>query len=248
MPRGKSNRNHFQRLTDWVVITTHNEAETIGPLLERLGDFRVGRIVVDERSTDGTKNACLAGGLDEYIPIDMPYHFGIGACQRVGMRRALAYGAKRVAIIDAGGSHDPADVVRLFQCLTDADMIIGSRFVPGGRYVRGNGPRWRPIGSRLYARLMNASIHGAKFRDWTSGFRAFRAPLVQYLCKQKYIGGMNGWHAESLAHANAHGAKILEIPITYTFTESAFRASTAAEMISVWLHTMHHIGGRPKTK
>lgn len=240
-------RYNPRRRSVWAVITTRNEESSIGPLVEAIWTLGVGTVVVDDGSVDQTYDAAREAGADEVmlIPDDLvPY--GIGPCQRIGMRKALAWGAGQVVTIDAGGSHDPASIPGLVGALKDHDMAIGSRFCVGGEYLRGDGPRWRPWGSRVAAHVMNLTVHGAKFSDWSSGFRAFRAPLVEQLIRHRYVGTMYGWQIEALARAVESGAKIAEVPITYTAGESSFKGSHVGELVQVWGHVLHHIGGSPK--
>lgn len=238
----------FARRLVWAVCTTHNEEDTIGDLVTACRTLGLGVVLVDEGSTDQTVDVAKNAMVDEIIYIDPQVHgkFGIGKCQRIGMRKALAWGATHIVTIDAGGSHDPREIPALVGALKDHDMAIGSRFCVGGNYVKGGGPWWRPVGSRVVAGLMNATVRKARFSDWSSGFRSFRAPMADFLCRQTYIGINHAWQIESLARAHERGAKIAEVPITYIFTGSSFRAATVHDLVKVYLHVFSHVGGPQK--
>jgi len=238
----------YARRKVWAVCTTHNEEDTIGGLVEAVRTLGLGFVLVDEGSTDQTIDVAKNAMVEEVIYIDPAQHghMGIGACQRIGMRKALAWGASHLVTIDAGGSHDPREIPALLKALKDHDMAIGSRFCVGGVYVKGGGPWWRPVGSRVVAGLMNGTVLKARFSDWSSGFRSFRAPMADYICRQSYMGINHAWQIESLARAHERGAKIAEVPITYRYTGSSFRLATVHDLIRTYLQVFFHIGGPPK--
>lgn len=202
-----------------AVVTTHNEAATIGPLVRAL-DMDV--VVVDEHSTDATTSIAHVAGA-----MVLAHEGGIGPCQRRGWRAALSMGADRIVQIDAGGSHDPADVPRLLA--DDAELVIGSRFCPGGSH---EGPRWRSYGSRVYAAAANRR-YGQSIADWTSGFRVFDRMLASDLLHFDYTATMHGWQAEALAAVVDIGAKVAEVPIRYTPSASSLKPRVIAEAIRV---------------
>ena len=144
---------------------------------------------------------------------------------------------------DAGGSHDPAAAKSLLdvQTLTGAEIVVGSRFVPGAIY-RGEASPWRPLLSRVAASACNMAT-GARYFDWTSGYRVFTADALQELLDKFYHARMHGWQIEVLAQANAMGMHIVEWPIEYTAGRSSFNWRVAHEASNSWLHVFFHIGG-----
>lgn len=209
-------------MADYAVITTHNEAETIYDLIAGLHQLGLSVIVVDERSTDGTPDIAWSTGADL-----IHRQGGIGPCLMEGWRAAIEAGATRILQIDAGGSHDPLEAKRLLD--VDADIVIGSRFVPGGVH---NGPRWRQRVSRAYAQLWNR-YYNTPIRDWTSGYRCFTAEAAQALDKP-YRSSMHAWQAEVLAEACELELSIVEVPITYTGGRSSLSPSVAWEAVKAW--------------
>src|SRR5215470_8941731 len=162
-----------------VVIPTYNERESLPRLVERLRAAvpHAHLLVVDDGSPDGTGQ--LADGL---AAADSRVHVlhrttknGLGAAYVAGFTWALERDYGVVVEMDADGSHAPEDLPRLLAGLTDADngsgadLVIGSRYVPGGRVV--NWPRHRELlsrGGNLYSRL----ALGVRINDITAGYRA----------------------------------------------------------------------------
>jgi dolichol-phosphate mannosyltransferase len=157
-----------------VVIPTYNEAENIRLILDRLRAAQPAFdvLVVDDGSPDGTGTIA-----DEYAARDQAVHVvhraakeGLGAAYLEGFAWALARDYDVIGEMDADGSHQPEQLHRLVDALADADLVIGSRYVPGGSVV--NWPlrrRWLSKGGNLYIRL----LLGVRIRDVTAGYRLF---------------------------------------------------------------------------
>lgn len=217
-----------------VCVTTFNEAATVGALIERLRAQEHGVIVSDGGSTDGTRERAKSAGAaaiggEKRLPI------------REGLvrafRLALYSEADRIAVIDAGGSHDPADLPRLLE--HDADVVIGSRFVPGAHY---HGRAWRGTLSRAAGFVCNLCVSGAWVRDWSSGYRVYSRPAVEEILSHRYRASMHAWQMEALAHLVAAGLGIVEAPITYRAGRSSASLKTVYEATLVWSHMLHHLG------
>lgn len=163
-----------------VVIPTYNEAGNIAWIVGRLRRARpeVDVLVVDDNSPDGT--GAIA---DDIAARDPQVHVlhrtakdGLGAAYLAGFGWALDAGYDVVGEMDADGSHQPEQLHRLLDALRSADLVIGSRWVPGGSVV--NWPRRREALSRsgnLYVRV----LLGIDVRDATAGFRVFRRAALE---------------------------------------------------------------------
>lgn len=209
-----------------TVITTRNEGATVGTLVHAMR--RHGHvIVVDAASEDDTVERARRAGAVVLGKHRMP----IGPALMTGWRAALGAGATRVIQIDAGGSHDPLEAYRLWATLRQADIVVGSRFLPCSDYT--GGPWWRPVGSRMAARACNL-VQGSKLTDWTSGFRAFRAEALRVLLRHQYQAQMHGWQIEVLARALDSELLVKEVPITYRAGRSSFDLAVAREAVRVW--------------
>ncbi len=213
-----------------AVITTYNEAGTIGALLDTL-TWRVDAVhLVDGGSTDETASIAAEHGAKV---IAMGTRTPIAECLRMGWKTALDAGADRIVQIDAGGSHRAYNLPHLQ--LSDADVVIGSRFVTGSRYI-GN-PR-RRLMSWLAGIACNLAVPGGCWNDWTSGYRVFSREAAEYLVKQDYTAQMHGFQIQVLAHAARAGFLIEERPITYIAGRSSFNTKVAREALGVWWRLM----------
>jgi len=164
-----------------VVIPTWNERENIAALVERVlaADPRIHAIVVDDDSPDGTGRAAeaLARGSRRVTVLHRRGERGRGLAGREGFVHALARGCDLVVEMDADFSHDPADLPALIAAAREADVVIGSRHVPGGREM-GRSALRRLITwcAGLYLRR---ALGVPRVRDVTSGFRCFRAEALR---------------------------------------------------------------------
>jgi dolichol-phosphate mannosyltransferase len=226
----------------WLTIPTFNEAGNVKRIvpaalaqLERLapGDHRV--LIVDDASPDGTGELGerLAAELDAVEVLHRPRKEGLGRAYLAGFERALAGGAALVFVMDADYSHDPASLPALLDAAQHADLVLGSRYVPGGGIV--DWPRLRRLLSRagsLYARL----ILGVGVRDLTGGYRCIRREVLEAvepstLRSQGYV-----FNIELTFRALRAGFRVREVPIQYrdrTVGESKISLPIAFE--ALWL-------------
>jgi dolichol-phosphate mannosyltransferase len=204
----------------WLVLPTYDEAENLERLVRALlpelaaaaPDHRV--LVVDDASPDGTGRIAdrLAAELPAVEVLHRPAKEGLGPAYLAGFARALAGGAERVLEMDADGSHDPRDVPRLLRAGDDADLVLGSRYVPGGR-VEGWGLVRRLV-SRAgcsYARR----VLGVGVRDFTGGFKCFRREVLDALELERVRANGYGFQIELTYRALRAGFRVREVPITF---------------------------------
>jgi dolichol-phosphate mannosyltransferase len=203
-----------------VVVPTYNEAANLEPVLARLRGAvpEADVLVVDDGSPDGT--GAIADRIASADPAVHVLHrtekAGLGAAYIAGFRWALADGYDAVVEMDADGSHAPEELPRLLAALRDADLVIGSRWVPGGE-VR-NWPVSRLLlsrGASLYTRVLLRY----PVRDATAGYRVYRRAVLEDLkldevASQGYCFqidlGWKTWRA---------GFRVVEVPITFTERE-----------------------------
>jgi dolichol-phosphate mannosyltransferase len=200
----------------FVVVATYNERENVEPLLQglraALPDAEV--VVVDDHSPDGTGEV-----LDELREHDRLLHvihrddeLGYASAQIAGMLYALAHGAGILVSMDADLSHDPAYLPDIVALLRDSDVVIGSRYVPGG--VVRNSPWRRRFLSRC-ANVISRTLLGLPAADCSSGFRGYRAALLRRAelgsCKARGYGLLE----ELLFRCRALGARVTELPIVF---------------------------------
>lgn len=202
-----------------ICLPTYNERANLEPMIAALqhvlrdGD-RV--LVIDDSSPDGTGEIAdrLASELDFVDVLHRARKEGLGPAYIAGFRRALADGAELVLELDCDFSHDPEDVPRLVAAAeAGADVVLGSRYVPGGRV--GN---WGLI-RRLISR--GASLYTAVFlrlgvRDPTGGFKCFRRHVLETLDLDAITAKGYAFQIETTYRAKRAGFRIVEIPITFS--------------------------------
>jgi dolichol-phosphate mannosyltransferase len=163
-----------------MVVPTYNEADNLGWIVGRLREAEpdVHVLVVDDSSPDGTGKLAdeLAAADDAVQVLHRSAKEGLGAAYKHGFRAALDAGYDVIGEMDADGSHQPEQLHLLLDALREADLVIGSRWVPGGSVV--NWPFRRELlsrGGNLYVRL----LLGVSVRDGTAGFRVFRRTALE---------------------------------------------------------------------
>ena len=201
----------------WIVGPTYNERENLPALLDvllRLPDVCV--LVVDDGSPDGTGEEAsrLAAGSSGRIHVmHRTGARGLGRSYVDGMQAALRQNPTHVCQMDADFSHDPADVPRLIEAAEGADLVIGSRYVPGGALRD-----WskRRIALSALANQYVRRITGLPVFDCTSGFRCWRADLLSRIALERVISDGYAFQVELAWRAHRAGARIVEVPITFT--------------------------------
>jgi dolichol-phosphate mannosyltransferase len=199
-----------------VCLPTYDERENIesivAALLERLGpDDRV--LVIDDNSPDGTGE--LADAIAAREPRVSVLHRerkeGLGRAYLDGFRHALAEGADLVLEMDCDFSHDPADVPRLIAATENADVAVGSRYVPGGGTENwGLLRRLISHGGSLYTRMVLMPVH-----DPTSGFKCFRRAVLETIDLDAIRSKGFAFQIENVYRALRAGFRVVEVPITF---------------------------------
>jgi dolichol-phosphate mannosyltransferase len=171
-------------------------------------------LVVDDNSPDGTGD--LADKLaedDTYVHVlHRAGKAGLGAAYIAGFGWALDQGFGAMVEMDADGSHQPEELPALLGALADADLVLGSRYVPGGK-VR-NWPKSRlvlSLGGNLYVRL----VLGLKLKDATGGYRVFRASTLRRLGLSEVQSQGYCFQVDLAWRTVRAGLKVVEVPITF---------------------------------
>jgi len=199
-----------------VIVPTYNERDNLPVVvtaLLRIPDL--GVLVVDDGSPDGTgdvADALVGESLGRVSVLHRRGPRGLGLSLIDGLQRALRTDATRICQMDADLSHDPADVARLLAASANADLVIGSRYVPGGRIE--NWPKRRLLLSAFANRYIRA-ITGLRIHDSTSGFRCWRREALQRLPLHQIASNGYAFLVELAWEAAAAGCRITELPITF---------------------------------
>jgi arabinofuranan 3-O-arabinosyltransferase len=203
-----------------VVVPTYNEAANIADLLQRVRRVMPAAdvIVVDGASPDGTAARAeqVAGELGGIIVIRQRRKSGLGGAYREGFATALGLGYDPIVQMDADLSHDPADIPRLLAQLENpadpADLVIGSRYVPGGGIEAWT--RWRRSISRLGNRYARGMI-GVDVADVTAGFRAYRAAALRVVRPERTRANGYAFQVDTVRRAVRSGGRVVEVPIVF---------------------------------
>ncbi|HEX4702520.1 MAG TPA: polyprenol monophosphomannose synthase [Pseudonocardiaceae bacterium] len=203
-----------------VVIPTYNERDNLGPIVGRLHAAlpTVHALIVDDGSPDGTGELAdkLAAGDDRVHVMHRTEKAGLGAAYIAGFRWGMERDYQVLVEMDADGSHAPEDLPRLLDALSDADLVIGSRYVPGGRVV--NWPRSREVlsrGGNIYSKL----ALGVRINDITAGFRAYRRQVLEKVALDDVASHGYCFQVDLTWRTVRAGYTIVEVPITFTERE-----------------------------
>ena len=224
----------------WLVLPTYNEAENVGalvraalPELEASGlPHRI--LIVDDNSPDGTGALAdeLARELECVQVLHRPGKQGLGRAYLAGFAVALSAGADLVMEMDADFSHDPADLPRLIAAAEAADLVLGSRYVPGGGVTQwGRMRRFVSRGGSAYARW----LLGVPVRDLTGGFKCFNRRVLEAIDLEDVQADGYGFQIELTYKAIRAGFTVTEVPITFREREVGSSKMTSKIVLeAVW--------------
>ncbi|HET7352336.1 MAG TPA: polyprenol monophosphomannose synthase [Marmoricola sp.] len=203
-----------------MIIPTYNEVENLPAIVARLRRAQplVHVLVVDDNSPDGTGALAdrLAGDDPRVEVVHRQGKEGLGAAYLHGFGVALQRGYDVVGEMDADGSHAPEQLQRLLDALQDADLVIGSRYVPGGRVV--NWPWHRQLlsrGGNVYTRL----LLGMPVRDATAGYRVFRRTTLERIHLDEVVSLGYVFQADLAFRVVRAGLRVVEVPIDFVERE-----------------------------
>jgi dolichol-phosphate mannosyltransferase len=238
----------------WLVLPTYNEAENVEGLVEAARaklPASAQVLVVDDSSPDGTGQIAerLAERHENVDVLHREVKEGLGPAYIAGFRRALAGGAGLVLEMDSDFSHDPAYLPRLLEAARRADLVLGSRYVPGGG-VSDWGPLRKAIsrGGSAYAKL----VLGVGVQDMTGGFKCFRREVLETIDFDSVQARGYAFQVEMTYRAIRAGFKVVEVPIVFRDRQvgsSKMDRSIVAE--AIWRVPLLRFGPRhverPKT-
>ncbi len=196
-----------------VAIPAWNEEESIVDVIMKVRTHQPGAdvLVVDDGSTDLTAFRARKAGA---TVISLPFNVGVGGAMRTAFLFAQREGYQALVQVDADGQHDPADLERVLNGLSDADIVVGTRFHPESMYFVGGPRRWAMV---LLSKALSFMNKGT-ISDPTSGFRA-AGPRAIALFAVDYPADYLGDTVGSLATAIRKGLVIRETPVTMYFRQ-----------------------------
>lgn len=231
-----------------VIIPTYNEAENVRIIVDRLrrAVASCDALIADDHSPDGT--GAIA---DELAAADPQVHVmhragkqGLGAAYLAGFAWAKDRAYDAVVEMDADGSHAPEELPRLLDALGDADVVLGSRWVRGGKVV--NWPLHRLVlsrGGNLYTRL----ALGMPLHDATGGFRAYRMTALEKMDVDTVASQGYCFQVDLAWRAHRNGFRVAEVPITFAERErGASKMSSSIVREALWRVTVWGTQARAK--
>ncbi|HIE34141.1 MAG TPA: polyprenol monophosphomannose synthase [Candidatus Altiarchaeales archaeon] len=211
-----------------IIIPTYNERENIKILIPKIfevlesNSLKGNLIIVDDSSPDGTaleverlKNKYPVERLKNKYPIELikrKSKLGIGSAYIAGFKKALEEGADIIFEMDADLSHDPAKIPEFIKSLENSDIVLGSRYINGGRVEGWN--IWRKTVSKGANKIAKLLL-SLEAMDITSGYRAYKSKVLKVINLKGINSSGYAFQVELLFKAKQHGFRIKEIPITF---------------------------------
>jgi dolichol-phosphate mannosyltransferase len=199
-----------------IIIPTYNEYENIPPLLEAIFSYvsQTDILIVDDNSPDGTGEL-----VDKIALTDKRVHvihragkLGLGTAYVAGFKYAIAHNYDAAFEMDADFSHDPQYLPNFLTAIEHADLVIGSRYIPGGAT-----PNWSIIrrlisgGGNIFARL----VLGMPIHDCTAGYRCYRCEVLESIDLESVESQGYGFQVELVYRVMKQGFRIIETPIVF---------------------------------
>ena len=197
-----------------VAIPAWNESGSIADVITKVREHRprADILVVNDGSTDNTAHLAEQAGA---AVVSLPFNVGVGGAMRTAFLYARRQGYDALVQVDADGQHDPADLDRVLDGLSDADVVVGTRFHPNSMYFVGGPRRWA---MRMLSWTLTRMNKGT-ISDPTSGFRSAGPRAIELFAVEypaEYLGDTVG----SLSIAIRHGLVVHEAPVTMYFRQT----------------------------
>lgn len=220
-----------------MIMPTFNEIDSLKISVQALRDSAndVDLLIVDDNSPDGTGKLADSLADSRTFVLHRESKAGLGAAYLAGFAWAKKHGYEAVVEMDADGSHRAEDLAKLLSGIQNADLVIGSRWVPGGKVE--NWPAYRKAISKLgnsYARFMLRT----KIQDMTAGFRVYRISFLDRLDLAGVAARGYAFQVEMALRSVKAGGVVLEVPIVFVEREHGrSKMTTAIVLEALWLVT-----------
>ena len=229
--------------THAIIIPTYNERENIVLLVEKIVDLGLDSrvMIVDDNSPDGTGQLAdqLAAQYTGVSVIHRSGKLGLGTAHIAGMKAALDGGVAKILTMDADFSHHPRFIPDLLAALERFDLVIGSRYVPGG------GTRYCTIprkglsrGANLFAR----SVLSLGAGDATAGFRGYRREVLESIALDEIVSNGYSFLIEMLYRCQRQGWSVGEVPIIFENRQRGASKISKTEILRA-MQTVIRLGG-----
>lgn len=200
-------------MATWIVVPTYNERQNLEPLLSELFCYDAVVLLVDDNSPDGTGQAAeqLRSRWPGLQVLHRQYKTGLSDAYRAGLHYAIDHGATIIVHCDADRSHDSKILPQLLAGLEQADVVVASRYVPGGRLAIPWSRRVISLAGNWYMRL----LLGRAVHDWSSGYKAWRAETLATVLAQPWTSTGYACLIEMSWLAKQAGARFAEVPLVF---------------------------------
>ncbi len=221
-----------------IVIPTYNERESISGLLQRIDQIRakesarkIDILIVDDNSPDGTAKLVESLAMAEVHLLHRAIKSGLGPAYLAGFTWGLERGYDFFLEMDADGSHLPEELSAMFAASDHADLVIGSRWIPGGSVV--NWPWQRQVISR-FGTWYASRLLRLPYKDLTSGFRIISRRAMESLPFNEIQSKGYGFQVEIAMRLHDSKFALTEVPITFVEREFGRSKMTGSIVIEAW--------------
>jgi glycosyltransferase involved in cell wall biosynthesis len=234
-------------LHTYIIVPTYNEADNLPKLLKEVLDLpiEVAVINVDDGSPDGTGEIAETWAVryaGRVVPVHRPGKLGLGTAYIAGFRCAFEMGARQVITMDADFSHNPRYIPSLMERVgrDSADVVIGSRYVPGGAMLY---CPWYRIALSAGANMIARTALGLRAHDTTAGFRLYRREVLESINLDRIFSSGYSFLIEMLYLVERGGWRVAEVPIVY---EDRMRGQTKISRFEIYraLYTVARLSFR----
>jgi dolichol-phosphate mannosyltransferase len=224
-------------LRSLVVLPTYDEAENVLPLTREIlaCDEALEVLVVDDASPDGTGDLVeeARGSEPRLHLLRRPAKLGLGTAHLAGFRFGLEHGYARILTMDCDYSHHPRYLPRMLEMAAQADLVIGSRYVPGGGIAHWSRPR--RLLSR-FANLYTRVLLRVPVRDCTAGFRCYDRAVLEAIDPFAIRASGYSFLEEMVWRVHRAGFRIREIPIVF---EDRRHGASKIDESEIWRAALH---------
>lgn len=222
-----------------VVIPTYNEAENIVPLAQAVleQDASLDVLVVDDASPDGTGERVQREGKREprLLLLARPGKLGLGSAYLAGFRYGLDHGYDQILTMDGDGSHPPRFLPAVLEAARGADLVIGSRYVPGGG-IQNWPPHRRALSA--FANFYTRVLLGLSVRDCTAGFRLYRRRVLEEVNPFSVRSSGYSFLEEMLFRTVRAGFRVAEVPILFEDRRAGTSKISQREIYRAAVHVL----------
>ncbi len=219
-----------------VILPTYNESGNLGDVITRLrvaANF-VDILIVDDNSPDGTGAIAEALADTRTFVLHRPQKLGLGPAYLAGFAWGLERGYQSFVEMDADGSHQSEQLARLLEASDGIDLVLGTRWMPGGSVV--NWPLQRRLISKFGTQYASIAL-GLPWKDLTSGYRVLSRQLIEDIFKSKLTTVGYGFQIEIVRIADDNHRKIIQVPITFVERVAGVSKMSRKIVFEAWFKT-----------